>query len=156
LIWKSGTNEDTFKVDKNGTLISSSTINALKRILDYDSENIYWSDYAEINFDKFWIALENLRINRASDIKTCKILLDGWNFIEDMGRTFKLSEEMKRLKSHILCNAYDKIFWGNNLPAVTPEGNYYSPLWSTEEISSLRNEFKYIWKIFTSLNYIKY
>lgn len=34
---------------------------------------------------------------------------------------------------------YDKLFWGCNLPAVTPPGREYVPLWSLEELAILRD-----------------
>ncbi len=30
---------------------------------------------------------------------------------------------------------YDKLFWGCNIPALTPRGKKYIPLWSAREIS---------------------
>jgi hypothetical protein len=32
---------------------------------------------------------------------------------------------------------YDKLFWGNNLPLITPEGERYLPEWSADEVQSL-------------------
>lgn len=32
---------------------------------------------------------------------------------------------------------YDKLFWGLNLPSVTPAGGHYVPLWSRREIRKL-------------------
>jgi len=28
---------------------------------------------------------------------------------------------------------YNKLFWGSNLPAVTPKGRYYEPIWPRRE-----------------------
>ena len=32
---------------------------------------------------------------------------------------------------------YDKVFWANNLPAVTPPGERYEPEWAADEIAVL-------------------
>jgi hypothetical protein len=34
-------------------------------------------------------------------------------------------------------SGYDKLFWGNNLPVVTPPGEFYVPAWSDEELAEL-------------------
>lgn len=47
---------------------------------------------------------------------------------------------------------YDKLFWGNNLPSVTPEGKHYTPKWSKNEIAFLENGIK---KFFDILPKIK-
>lgn len=154
LLWVTYPENDHFLTTKKGKLISASSIQKLKTKVKKKKYNVQWDEPGDINFDKFWTAINNLRENRASSIKTCKVLLDGWNFIEDMGRTFSLQKEMKRLKSKILNKAYQKIFAGNNLPGVTPEGMSYSPLWTKKEIKALKKEFRYIWKLFLTNKYI--
>jgi hypothetical protein len=37
---------------------------------------------------------------------------------------------------------YDKLFWGCNLPAITPPGEHYVPTWSPEEIAILREALR--------------
>jgi hypothetical protein len=32
---------------------------------------------------------------------------------------------------------YHKLFWGNNLPPVTPEGCHFNPEWSRDELAAL-------------------
>lgn len=32
---------------------------------------------------------------------------------------------------------YDKLFWGSNIPAVTPAGQKFNPDWSASEIAAL-------------------
>lgn len=154
LLWETSADQDTFMLDSDGHLIQSRSINGLKKKLLEKKINVLWNEYSEISFDKFWTALSNLRENRASSKKTCKNLLDGWNFIEIMGLTFKLSSEMKKLKSKTLSKAYEKLFYGNNLPAVTPEGKSYSPLWTKREMKALRKDLKNIWQLFITNGYI--
>lgn len=154
LIWQTN-GRDTFMTESDNRLLQSSTVNNLKKILKSKATKVHWSDYVEIDFDKFWTALRNLRSKKASSSKTCKDILAGWNFIEDMGRTFNLKKEMMQLRSRLLDKAYDKLFWGCNLPSVTPEGKSYSPLWSTAEINSLRVELRTAWQAFRSQGYIQ-
>jgi hypothetical protein len=40
-------------------------------------------------------------------------------------------------EDHINNDIYDKVFFGNNLPSMTPPGEHYVPAWSEEEIDRL-------------------
>jgi len=154
LVWETKGDQDTFKLDRDNRLISSKSEHGLRSLLGTESKQLKWSEGVEIDFDHFWNALGRLKVGRASSARTCEILLDGWNFIEDLARTLGLTKEMKRLHSPLLSKAYDKLFYGNNLLAVTPEGKSYSPLWLREEIVSFREEFHSIWRILTESGYI--
>lgn len=61
----------------------------------------------------------------------CKLLLDAWNFFRDI-QTSVLPERRKLDKQTY--RIYQKLFWGNNLPAVTPQGCHYTPVWSGKEL----------------------
>jgi hypothetical protein len=37
---------------------------------------------------------------------------------------------------------YDKLFFGNNLPAITPAGVSYEPVWSHDEIETLSRIYR--------------
>ena len=73
--------------------------------------------------------------NSASTHVECSTLLDMWNLAEDIGRSVgKDFDATGRRASRI----YDKLFWGCNLPVVTPPGREYVPLWSPAELAKLR------------------
>ncbi len=57
-------------------------------------------------------------------------VITAWNALDDL--TAALG---RRLDFHgALANkVYDKLFWGLNLPAVTPAGKWYIPLWRPKE-----------------------
>ncbi len=154
LIWQTN-GIDTFRAVSDTCLLQSKVVIKHENKNRTDASKVLWSEYSEMDFDKFWAALRNLRAEKASSIKTCSILLEGWNFIEDVGRTFNLRKEMKRLRSRPLNKAYKKLFCGCNLPPVTPEGKSYSPLWIPEEISAMRSEFRALWLIFRKRGYIQ-
>lgn len=155
LIWQtSKAFPDSFKLDPKGSLISAETEQELKRKLGVECEKVKWADGSEIDFNKLWVSLRNLRVGRASSEGTCKLLLDGWNFLEDLGQTFELNQELEGLRAPFLNKIYDKLLSGSNLPSLTPEGRSYSPLWLQDEIYSLRNEFRKVWKLFRELGYI--
>jgi uncharacterized protein YegJ (DUF2314 family) len=57
--------------------------------------------------------------------------LDAWNLFTDLslsaGGDFDPDQDQT-------LGIYDKLFWGNNLPAMTPEGEHYTPVWSSKEL----------------------
>ena len=67
----------------------------------------------------------------------CSQLLNAWNMLADIhasrGKTNDLLSNADQRGGAI----YEKLFWGCNLPAVTPEGQKFEPIWSVEECRSL-------------------
>ncbi len=155
LMWQTSECGDSFRLNSNNNLIEAQSEAKIKKLLRSESKKVHWSESTEMDFDRFWKTLKTLKVGRASSGKTCKILLEGWNFIEDLARTIKRTEELRRLHSPLLNKIYKKLFYGNNLPSITPKGKSYSPFWLKEEISSFKNEFISIWKMFIRFGYIK-
>lgn len=64
----------------------------------------------------------------------CATLLNAWNLLGDLphaGNLFAWADARAR-------GVYDKLFFGCNLPAITPRGEHYVPTWSASEISALK------------------
>ena len=61
------------------------------------------------------------------DTTTC---LTAWNLFTDCSASVNgdFDADHKRTKG-----IYNKLFWGNNLPAVTPPGEEYIPVWADDE-----------------------
>jgi hypothetical protein len=60
----------------------------------------------------------------------CPLLLDAWNFLSDVANSVgALLNDRGKVKDRV----YGKLFYGNNLPAVTPPGEHYTPAWSVQE-----------------------
>ena len=145
LLWESSKGQDKFKTLSDGSLFISNSIEDTKKRLESKDISVCWSENSTMDFDLFWAELYNLQYDRPSGIKTCKILLEGWNFIEDLINTFNLIESKSELTSEKLNNVYDKLFFGNNLKSVTPKNKSYSPLWTKKEISCLLNSMEKVW-----------
>lgn len=156
LVWQTSQQwGDCFKLDAKHQLIFSDSEEKLRDLLDVEvAKKVRWSKNVEVNFDRFWSVLKNLRTNRASSKETCELLLNGWNFIEDLLNTFNLDQEKIRLKSLVLNTAYEKLFYGNNLPSITPEGKLYTPIWLREEILAMKNELMVTWGLLENQGYI--
>lgn len=96
-----------------------------------------------IDFNKSNIALTALRPNMPLSLAKAELLLNVWNALDDVSRSTNVQlipvnlctqENMDKL--------YEKLFYGNNLPSVTPEGKKYFPLFDAEERSILRKLFR--------------
>lgn len=63
----------------------------------------------------------------------CVYFLDLWNMVGDIANSLNINFIGNKRTKHI-SKIYDKLFWGCNLPAITPEGKEYIPIWTKKEI----------------------
>lgn len=100
-----------------------------------------------VDLDKVFRVLAALRPNRRSSLRTCQLLLDGWNTLEDMAHSVDVPLPKASVdEPESLRMAYEKLFYGNNLPSVTPEEESYNPLFSSEERREMRNYLRRLWQ----------
>jgi hypothetical protein len=69
--------------------------------------------------------------------------LVAWNMLDDALRVQfdARSQYWTKSQTPLANKMYEKLFWGNNLPAVTPPGKHYEPIWSQEEVETLSRVF---------------
>lgn len=67
----------------------------------------------------------------------CETFLNAWNLFSDLASTVKSGPV--HIDGQREGRIYNKLFWGNNLPAVTPQGKHYTPLWTKSEVGRMRN-----------------
>src|SRR5688572_19817643 len=77
-----------------------------------------------------WIA------GAANDVP-CDGVLAAWNLFEDLARSSKDEVLATTFAGHHAI--YEKLFWGNNLPAVTPQGERFVPRWDVDELDTMRS-----------------
>ncbi|MFP3460851.1 hypothetical protein R5O87_08395 [Arthrobacter globiformis] len=73
--------------------------------------------------------IEELLQLPASD-DTCAQLLNAWNLLGDIARSVNASLDDRGSEAD---KCYDKLFYGNNLPSITPPGEHYSPYFDDHE-----------------------
>lgn len=73
-----------------------------------------------------------------ADKLDCPKILEAWNLFNDVARSCGNGGTLFREEERLLDQIYDKVFWGCNLPAMTPEGENFEPSWSPEEVNILR------------------
>jgi len=70
----------------------------------------------------------------------CPAFLNTWNFFTDLAACTNTTTTLNDTAPE-LNTIYEKLLFGCNLPAVTPEGKRYDPVWAIEEARSLSKLF---------------
>jgi hypothetical protein len=131
LIWISG-EKDSVVVDAAGFVPSFRDLMTLRQYADLNHHSFETEEPSPLDLD--WVATWTAA---RTGIIDCKAVLDAWNLFSDMAASItNQGSEFKRIDPQFP-GVYRKLFWGNNLPSVTPEGKQFIPDWSAEEISSL-------------------
>jgi len=68
----------------------------------------------------------------------CSELLAAWNLFGDIARSCPQHTVSFGDRDKQVGVVYDKLLYGHNLPSITPAGAHYTPEWSGDEITSLR------------------
>ncbi len=92
------------------------------------------SEPIEYDFDELraWCALPD-----ATGLD-CSAFLNAWNFLDDLAGLHSGSDTPYTRLSRGAAVCYDKLFWGNNLPPVTPPGERFEPVWRADQLSEIR------------------
>jgi hypothetical protein len=71
----------------------------------------------------------------------CNGVLDGWNTLIDVAESVPFGTEvfLQHKRKHFAI--YEKLFYGCNLPKITPEGQEYFPVWCQPEVAAMRHLF---------------
>lgn len=145
LLWEPNSDGDHFKKHQNKLISSEGGFECAKKLFADLPFDIRWDEAATIDFDVFWKIIHRLDPGTIIDENSCEIVLNGWNFIEDLIRTFSLDGLREKLHEPQLNKAYEKLFYGCNIKAVTPNGCGYTPLWQAQEILMLQERLAYVW-----------
>jgi hypothetical protein len=68
--------------------------------------------------------------------------LNAWNMLED-ARGSRLDVHLHDVSSQRAGKIYDKLFFANNLLAVTPRDASYEPIWSEDEVELLSRIYRF-------------
>ncbi|WP_461055282.1 hypothetical protein [Spirosoma arcticum] len=76
-------------------------------------------------------------IQNTSEPIDCYELLAAWNLFTDvsyaLNMPFKGNRDYQKRRSTVRDKIYDKLFYGNNIYNLTPENEYYIPMWTNRE-----------------------
>lgn len=79
--------------------------------------------------------VENWLRNPIAEQVDCSEFTAAWNIFADLSNSVNGKFDADRKSTRKI---YDKLFWGNNLPSVTPSGKKYDPIWTKAEIQLLK------------------
>lgn len=129
---------DGFVRDDAGRIQAAMTLDALMCTVDLRDE--LWGSREPFDYDfdqiRGWCNAPT-----SSDID-CNTFLNVWNFFDDLARLHEGGDSPCIRLSRSSASCYDKLFWGNNLPAVTPVGERFDPSWNEEEVAEIRSVFE--------------
>jgi len=135
-LWCEGDKKDLFLCMGSNLLRFNSAVEALQ----YGKDN----DLRVVNEkDKFIIH----RVFVPGNGMDCEYFLSMWNYTSDIcnsvGKRFWGDS-----KNKMITKVYDKVFWGSNLPAVTPDNENYTPYFNWAECLLLKVLYRTFVKIF--------
>jgi hypothetical protein len=118
----------------SGSILTFADQDAARRyahsnLLDLEVEPPIWYDFDAI---ARWCGTPDVT---AID---CDKFLGAWNLLADLGVG---PNSIFRGADRRATPIYDKLFFGNNLPSVTPPDQSYVPAWSDEEVVELTRLF---------------
>jgi hypothetical protein len=131
LIWIS--NEKDSVVAEGGGLVP--TFKHIDSVQAYSEVNQYSLEREEpVLHDLDWVAAWTKAPDAPVD---CRKALAAWNLFSDMAKSVnERGIAFNQLDSQFP-SIYDKLFWGSNLPSMTPSGRHYEPEWSQDELATL-------------------
>lgn len=140
---------DYFLTDAAGHLISFNSLAAITASPLFQGEtNLHIDESATLNLMRFSRVVRGIKAGKPMCRKACEILLEGFNFLEDMAFTLKLAE-LQLLQTDQIKHILSKLFFGNHLAAVTPEQMSYHPIWTRGEARVLQRTFRQLWQAIT-------
>lgn len=147
LLWMTNgqTGKDQFKVGKDGRLFVARDRRDAMHRLGTNVDLVKWKEAASLDIDEFWTKANTLRPGRKSSTLTCKVLLEGWNFFDDVLSTLSKNDLLEASKAPNLKKVYDKLFHGNNLQSINQSPRSYHPEWKAREIAAFREAMHQAW-----------
>lgn len=131
LIWISN-DRDAVVVDDAGFVLCFDGAEALRAYADRNGYKLEAEDPILHDLDAVatWLDDPRMPVN-------CNEVLAAWNLFSDVARSVhERGSGFESLDSRFPA-VYEKLFWGNNLPSMTPSDRRYTPEWSPEEVAAL-------------------
>jgi hypothetical protein len=146
LLWRYGEKGPDYYVLRDQdepVLLMTST---RKEIIDHAKKrDLQTSQDAEhvLDFTDLDKVLRRMRPGKYFSQKMSEVLLNFWNMLDDVSNSVKIQLiPVDCFDKKDLDKLYEKLFFGNNLPSVTPEGSKYFPIMIAKELKILRKLFR--------------
>jgi len=125
---------DGFVRDDAGRLLTALTLDGLETRAGTRGIRLAVAEQADYDFDRIraWCAAPD-----AAGVD-CPAFLNAWNFLDDLAGLHGGADTPYTRLSRGAASCYERLFWGCNLPAVTPPGKRFDPTWSASELDEIR------------------
>ncbi len=126
LIWFTD-EKDGVITDSNGKISNFQNTENLVQYAEGQNLSVDVEDAILYNLD----AIAEWLMNNESEEVDCSNFIAAWNLFDDISRSVgsNFDGDHKLTKK-----IYEKLFWGNNLLSMTPEGKQYHPIWTKREL----------------------
>jgi hypothetical protein len=124
---------DGFVRHPSGQLLSARSLENLASIAAEIGLSLVPDEPVHYDFDQLQEWCDRIRAEGVD----CPAFLNAWNFFDDLARLHDDRESHYAKLSQRAAQRYDKLFWGNNLPSMTPPGERFTPIWSAEELEDI-------------------
>ena|SRR5207249_3055821 len=124
-------NSDGVAVNADGTIpifVSKTDLMSYAQTNGFTSTKFEESRLHNLDVIAKWLNMKKMKRSRRVD---CMQFLSAWNLFADASKSVGSDFDLDRERT---LKIYEKLFWGNNLMAVTPPGKFYVPIWSAREI----------------------
>lgn len=141
LIWFSTDESDGVYIDENGIVPS---FEDLKNLRNYGEKLGISVDIEKPNLHNLDL-VENWLSDNKPEIVDYNPFLEVWNLFDDISISTNGNFDSDR---KLTKKIYNKIFWGCNISAVTPEGKSYEPIWTKKELKIIHETLSFGFQMF--------
>jgi hypothetical protein len=121
---------DGFIRQPDERLVVAKSIEDLEEAAARIGSALAWEQPTEYDFDR----LRDWCRHPSAETVECAAFLNAWNFFDDLARIHENPHSSYANLSRKAAPTYDRLFWGNELPSVTPPDERYCPDWSADDL----------------------
>jgi len=131
LIWHNDDKGNDIVEIRNNRILMFDNIENAERFVNSDNCDCWEYDIPKL---ENWIDTHDRNFD-------CRFLLDFWNIFNDI--VYSFGEKIPGERSRKADRVYNKLFFGNNLPAITPEGKHFIPVFTKTDRKTTRKILSY-------------
>jgi hypothetical protein len=111
LLWKDGAEKaDQFLLNRNGGIYIGTSPALALQFARSQNEDVDAEDVSPFNFDRLWAILRSSQRGAILSKTDYNIILEGWNLIEDMGRSMKIALIPEEESRSLIQGLYEQLF----------------------------------------------
>ena len=132
IVWYSDDKDGLVRF-KNGKIVSFAGMHEVREFCHANGMSLVPEPAAVYDFD----VIAQWCDHPAAESIDPPSFLNAWNMLRDANSLKSDVLNLCDISESRADKVYEKLFFGNNLPAMTPEGAGYEPIWSQDEMETL-------------------